>query len=269
MTTEHEIVELGHPLGPGALHMPAHPPFSYELTLSHQREEDEGQYPGSSGATDRICCGLHVGTHIDSLSHVGMEGRLCDGTEVFAAGVQDRENGIAMRSGPGLRPIVAPGILLDFPSYLGCDVLADGHEITVAELEGCAAAAGAEIEPGSVVLLRTGFDLLWDSDPERFLGAAVFPGPGIEVARHLRQRGIVATGSDTASYETYPVGATLAVHVELLVRGGIYIMESLRLQELAARGAASFQFLALPLNLPKATGSPLNPVALLAPGAPA
>lgn len=266
MSTEHEVVELGHPLGPGALHLPAHPGFSYELTLLHEREEDEGQIPGSSAGTDRICSGLHVGTHVDSLSHVGMEGRLCDGTEVFAEGVQDPESGIELRSGSGLRPIVAPGVLLDFPAYLGCEVLEDGHEISVEELEGCAAAAGVEIEPGSVVLVRTGFDLLWDRSPERFLGGGVFPGPGLEAARFLRQRGIVATGSDTASYETYPVGATLSVHVELLVRGGVFIIESLRLQELAARGASRFEFVALPLNLPKATGSPINPVAILRDG---
>lgn len=264
MSTEYEIVELGHPFGPGALRFGSHP-FTYELTLLHQAEWGEGQLPGSSGASDRISLGLHVGTHIDSLSHVGMEGKLCDGTDVFGEQVQDPETGIEMRSGSGLRPIVAPGILLDFPGYLGCEVLEDGHEITVEELTGCAAAAGVEIEPGSVVLIRTGFDLLWDRDPERFVNPP-FPGPGLEAARFLREREVVATGSDTAPYELYPSAAGLSVHVELLVRGGIFIIESLRLDQLASRGAVNFQFIALPLKLPKATGSPLSPVALL-PGA--
>lgn len=257
-----EVVELGHPLGPGALRFGSHP-FTYELTLLHERDSGEGQLPGSSGATDRISSGLHVGTHIDSLSHVGMEGRLCDGTELFDEGVQDPASGIELRSGPGLRPIVAPGILLDLPSYLGCEMLEDGHEISLEELEGCAAAAEVEIEAGSVVLIRTGFDLLYDRDPEHFVNPSGFPGPGLEAAQFLRAREVVATGSDTAPYEVFPSDSTFAVHVELLAKGGIFIIESLRLHELASRGAVSFQFIALPLNLPKATGSPLNPIALL------
>lgn len=264
MTEGSEIVELGHPMGSDALHMPAHSPFSYEMTLLHEEDAAEDHhFPGSSASSDRICTGLHVGTHIDSLAHVALEGKLCDGTEVFADGIQGRDTGVAMDSGPGLRPILAPAILLDFPSYFGCEVLEDGHVITVEQVLGCAEAAGVEIESGSVVLIRTGFDLLWDRDPKRFLNPSVFPGPEIEVARLLREREVVATGSDTPPYEIYPVGTTYSVHVELLVKGGIFIMECLKLSALAQRGVSSFQFIALPLNLPRATGSPISPVAIV------
>lgn len=263
--TAPEVIELGQPLGPEVLHLPSHPPFSYEMTLLHEREPMEpDQAPGSSAGTDRIDVGLHVGTHIDSLSHVAMDGRLCDGTEIFSPGVQSAEGGVRMRSGRGLRPIVAPGILLDLPGYLGCEVLAGDHRIGVEEALGCAEAAGVEIQAGSVVLFRTGFDLLWDSDPGAYLEPP-FPGPEIELAKLLRERGVLATGSDTTTFEALPSEAIMAVHAELLVEGGIFILESLRLQELARRRIHSFEFIALPLNLAFATGSPLNPVAVLRP----
>jgi len=264
LSADFEVIELGQEFGPEIPHMPAHRPFEYELLKQHDHTaEPPTNAPGTSGSSDRIATGLHVGTHIDSLSHVALEGRLCDGTDVYADGVQSSATGVKMRSGPGLRPIIAPGILLDFPRFLGCRVLEDGHEITVEQVLGCAEAAGVEIEPGSVVLFRTGFDLLWDEDPARFIKPSVFPGPEIEVARLLRERGIVATGSDTSPFERYPVGKTLGVHAELLVEGGIFIMECLRLCELAERGVARFQFIALPLRLPTATGSPISPVAVV------
>jgi kynurenine formamidase len=55
----------------------------------------------------------------------------------------------------------------------------------------------------------------------------------------------------------------MAVHAELLVRGGIYIMECLRLQELCKREVGRFHFVALPLRMGHATGSPVNPVAMV------
>jgi kynurenine formamidase len=260
-----EVIELGQPFGPGlGMHQTdEHPPFGYELFNLHSRIPLEpSQAPGSSAGTDSITTGLHVGTHIDSLAHVAADGLLCDGTDVFAPGVQGASTGVKMESGSTLRPIAAPGVLLDFPGYLGREVLEDDHVITVEELLGCAENAEVEIAAGQVVLIRTGFDLLWDQDPERYLSPP-FPGPGIQVARLLREAGVVATGSDTITYEAYPSDAVMDVHIELLVKGGIFIMEVLQLRELAARRTFAFDFVALPLNMPQATGSPINPVALI------
>jgi kynurenine formamidase len=264
VSARREIVELAQPLGPGVLHSAAHAGFSYELFGLHKREPMEAnQVPGSSAAADRICTGLHVGTHVDSLAHIAGEGRLCDGTEVFAEDVQSEATGIKMRSGRTMRPIVAPGILLDMPGYLGCDVLDDDRILSAEELLGCAAAVGVEIEAGAVVLIRTGYDRLWDEDPDRFVEPP-FPGPGSEAARLLNERRVVATGSDTIPYEAYPSPAFMDVHIELLVRGGIFIMECLRLLDLVEREIYSFEFVALPLNLANATGSPISPVAIVA-----
>ena len=52
------------------------------------------------------------------------------------------------------------------------------------------------------------------------------------------------------------------VHTLLLIERGIYIMESLDLEELAAAGAREFLFVALPLRSAGPTGS-IDPVAVV------
>jgi kynurenine formamidase len=51
--------------------------------------------------------------------------------------------------------------------------------------------------------------------------------------------------------------------VHLLVEHGIHIVECLNLEELAKAGVSEFAFVALPLKLEGATGSPVRPIALV------
>ena len=55
---------------------------------------------------------------------------------------------------------------------------------------------------------------------------------------------------------------SMPVHVHLLVESGIHIIECLNLDELASAGVAEFLFVALPLKIRGATGSPVRPVAV-------
>ena len=50
-------------------------------------------------------------------------------------------------------------------------------------------------------------------------------------------------------------------HLILLARRGVYIIENLALEGLAASGHHEFEFVCLPLKLVGATGSPVRPVA--------
>ena len=54
----------------------------------------------------------------------------------------------------------------------------------------------------------------------------------------------------------------MPVHVHLLVESGIHIVECLNLEELAAAKVYEFLFVALPLKIRGATGSPIRPIAL-------
>jgi hypothetical protein len=54
----------------------------------------------------------------------------------------------------------------------------------------------------------------------------------------------------------------LAVHIELLVKRGVTLMEHLQLGELAADGCHEFLFSVGALPVTGAAGSPINPVAI-------
>jgi kynurenine formamidase len=67
-------------------------------------------------------------------------------------------------------------------------------------------------------------------------------------------------------YERFPPHSdvlSLPVHVHLLVDQGIFIMEALDLEALAADRVTEYGFVALPLKLVGATGSPIRPIAIV------
>jgi kynurenine formamidase len=258
-----ELVELGQPLAIGAPRHGPHPPFLYSLTSKHATGHIDvpGQDPSISGASDTFAMGCHTGTHMDSLNHCAIDGCLHDGTNVLAEGVQTDAFGIKMDSGPPTRPLIAPAVLLDFPAMLGIERVENDFAVTPSLIDQCCEWAGVEINAGDIVLLRMGWDTLW-GDPVRFLGMPL-PGPTPAAARHLVEKGVIATGSDTMPYEQAPGDEPLRVHAILLVESGVFIFECLNMVELSARKAYRFLFTVNPLRMTGATGSPVNPVAIV------
>jgi kynurenine formamidase len=53
------------------------------------------------------------------------------------------------------------------------------------------------------------------------------------------------------------------VHTHLLIEQGIYIMESIYLENLARERAYEFLFVALPIKIAGTTGSMIDPVAVV------
>jgi kynurenine formamidase len=244
-----KIYDLAQPYFVGMPHHPSHPPFLYSLVKQH------GEYVGPAGnssAADAIALGTHVGTHIDALCHFSCGGRLYGGLDVSA--LQSYTGGLAGHPIDAVPPIVRRGVLLD---VAGSEPLAEDHTITPDEL---AAAQRAEIRPGDIVLIRTGWARYF-TDPKKFVSEARGPGPAIDGARWLSAQRVFAAGSDTVAFERLP-DPSMPVHVHLLVESGIHIIECLNLDELAAAGVAEFVFVALPLKIRGATGSPVRPIAL-------
>ena len=76
---------------------------------------------------------------------------------------------------------------------------------------------------------------------------------------------IVMVGADTWAVEAVPgedPDGAFEVHELLIQRNGVYILENLDLDELAADGVFEFAFVFAPLRLKGATGSPGNPFAI-------
>ena len=213
-----------------------------------------------------------VGTQFDGLGHIGGEVRYADGSlnRVFYNGFTTGE----MNAGTGLRqlgiehvkPILTRGVLIDLPAYKNTERLEGGYEVTLADVRGALARQGiaeSSIAPGDAVLFRYGWAQLWRT-PAQY-NAAQLPGIGVEVAAWLVERKVTVTGGDTSTNEVSPSrgqGVVIPVHQELMMKNGIFNIENLTFEELAADRAYEFLFVATPIRFKGATGSPLRPLAI-------
>ena len=255
-----KVYDLAQPYFVGMPHFPTHPPFLFGLTKKHGDMVTES---GASSSSDAIALGSHVGTHIDALCHFSYHGMLYGGVE--AKTVQSDAGGVGQHSVDTIAPMVRRGVLLDLAGHLGTEELRVDFTITPEHLDATARAHKVDIQKGDVVLLRTGWARFWN-DPARYITGghgmtAAGPGPEIDGARWLSNRGVFAAGSDTVAFERVPAAA-MPVHVHLLVESGIHIIEALNLEDLARDRVYEFVFVAAPLKIRGGTGSPIRPLAL-------
>lgn len=252
------VYDLERPRYVGAPTYPAHQPgFLYTL---HRRHE-----PGleaRTSASGLIVAAEHSGTHIDALCHQAENLTLFGGCAVDPS-VQTPA-GFTELGAETIPPIVARGVLLDVAAAAGVERLPAGHLIGGSELAAAAERLEREIAPGDVVLVRTGNGTVWD-DPEEYLRG---PGVGADGARWLAECAPVAVGADNVAFDVVGhvdpgIGTSLPCHVVLIVRNGIYIVENLALEQLAADGVREFVFVCLPLKMRGVTGSPVRPLALV------
>lgn len=257
------VVQLSHRLDSGTPRSLAARPFEHVLTDPHAPFAGPSAPVGAStptSASDWIGLGSHVGTHIDSLSHIARGGALHDGTLVNAPGRQTEHGGVRADSGIELKPVVARGVLLDFPGFFGVETIAADTCLAPEDLTACAGWAGVSLQPGDAVLIRTGWDRL-AADPQTYT-APPMPGPELEAARWLAGLPASVVGSDTMPFEAAPGEDPLAVHAALIADHGIQIMEMLDLRELAERRLYEFTLVVAPLRVVGGTGSPVNPLAV-------
>jgi len=258
-----EVIDLGRPMFLGMPQSPNHPEFRISMPRRHG---DVTRADGGSAANDLLVTGTHVGTHVDALGHVSHCGSVHEG---LVADEIQRGGRLTRKGIDEVPPMVTRGVLVDVAGRLGVESLEGGHEITVDELERTVEWSGVRPGPGDVVLVRSGWGRWW-SDAVAYVGqASGVPGVGEAGALWLAALGVRAVGADTIAFECLPAGrghALLPAHRVLLVENGINIIETLALDELAARQCGEFVFVMAPLHLVGATGSPVRPLALV-PGA--
>lgn len=251
------VYDLAVQLAPGMSRHPAHPPYSFVLTKTH------GEFPYPDGLTatsEQITTGGHVGTHVDALGHIACGGEVHGGRSVTDR--QSHAGGLEVGSVEEVPPLIGRGHLIDAEELFGRLPTPD-DAIGPEELERWFSEHQAP-GPGSIVLVRTGWMRFWD-DADRYIGLETgLPGVSIDGARWLSSRGILASGSDTMNYEHKVPGVVcLQVHQHYLVTCGIYIMESMNLEPLAADGVRDFSFFAAALRIRGGTGSPIRPLAMV------
>jgi kynurenine formamidase len=257
----HTVYDLAQSYFAGMPHFPTHPPYLFGLTRKHGDIVLEGNV---SSSADAIAFGGHVGTHIDALCHFSCDGKLHGGIQ--ASSVESDNGGFSELGVDTIEPILRRGVLLDIASEMKVDTLPADFSITPHHMEKALHSAKTSIEPGDVVLLRTGWARFFPTAARYLTGgdgghAVTGPGPELEAARWLSERGVFAAGSDTIAFEKVPT-ASMPVHKHLLVESGIYIIEALNLEDLARNRIFEFVFVAAPLKIRGGTGSPIRALAL-------
>lgn len=253
-------IDLSHPMQKGMPIHPAHPPF--HITLNN-RHGDVLRSCGHSSSNELMVTSTHSSTHIDALCHVSEHGALYGKHD--AAEEQRGTDLFKVHGAETIDPIFRRAVLLDVARIRKVEALEPAYEVTVADLEAAEAASGTSIEAGDVVLVRTGWASFW-SDSPRYLGlnSAGAPGPGVAAGRWLAERKPFSVGSDTSAFEVMNHhNITLEVHMILIAQNGIHIIENLNLEELSREARGAFAFVALPVRISGATGSPIRPLALL------
>ena len=267
------LISLAATRFPGMPLFPGHPPFQV-LNYRSPRGIRTGKLTpwgpmneaGLGFMAEYLMCTSHSGAHIDALAHmtVGEDMHWHGGA---TADENLTDHGPDFGDAAALPPMFTRGVLIDAPTYRGVPHLRAGEPIDAAEMEAICAAQGVEVRPWDVVCIRTGYMSLWP-DAEAMM-ANKTAGPDLSAARWLLERGVVATGTDTETYEVQPApdpgptGNPQPVHTLLLIDNGIYLLESLDLEELARQKVYEFAFIALPLKIRGATASMVDPVAAI------
>ena len=259
--TDYRVFDLGRPLEAATPVAPGHPNFRMALLRRHG---DVTRPDGSASANELISTSGHTGTHIDAFAHFSKDGKIHGGHDAYQA---SRGSRFQVHGAESIAPIVTRGVLLDVAAAEGREALDPGRQITAGNIEATCVQHGVEIGAGDAVLFRTGWPVGRYQDEAAYVGWPTgVPGPDETAARWLAERRVHVAGSDTIAFEWLAAGAghsTLAVHVILLVESGIHIIEVLDLEELARERVYEFLFVASPLKLVGATGSPVRPLALV------
>lgn len=273
MIRQGRLISLATTRFPGMPLFPGHPPFQVLNYRSPRGIRTGALQPwgpineaGLGYMAEYLMCTSHSGAHVDALAHMTVG----EDMHWYGGASADRnltDHGPNFGDAAALPPMFTRGVLIDAPTYRGVPHLAAGEPIDAAEMEEICKAQGVEVRRWDVVCIRTGYMSLWPDAAAMM--ANMTAGPDISAARWLLERGVVATGTDTETYEVQPApdpgptGNPQPVHTLLLIDNGIYLMESLDLEELAREKIYEFAFIALPLKIRGATASMVDPVAAI------
>jgi kynurenine formamidase len=216
---------------------------------------------------DRIGMNIHgnADTHIDALSHVIFDSRLYNDRP---ADVVTDTGAAELSVAAAADGIVARGVLLDVPRSRGVPWLEPGDHVTSDDLASAERNEQIRVGQGDVAFVRVGHHLrrdelgAWNTADAR---AGLHP----TAMAYLAERKIAVLGSD-GNNDTAPSavpGVDFPVHVLAVAALGVHLIDYLDLSALAPLCAElmrwSFLCVIAPLRLARATGSPVNPIAIL------
>ncbi len=257
LITTGKTYALGMVTGRGS---PAYPPREYDVTIL-QLSDGSGTPLGENHATgndDIVRTYVGIGSQIDGLGHMGIDHHYYNGVHVREFVKTD---GLTQFGTEKLPPIATRGILLDMTRLMNENPVADGTPFNKKEIEQALAMADLTLEKGDIVLFHTGKMVATEGKPFSPLS----PGLGVEGAQYLADQGVVAVGADSWALEVVPFEKETRpfdVHLTLLAKNGVYILENMVTHELAKDGVTEFFF---SVGVPRMEGTVqaiINPVAI-------
>ena len=243
-------------------------PDNNKPALHHMVDLGDIEAPEPSAHKDFIGLDYHgkATSHLDAVCHIGYRGQIYGGVSSRDAFTSAGSNWAAVTTmSAGL---VLCGVLVDMPAVLGVPWLPPGTALRAGDIERAEDRLGFRIGAADAVLLRSGHGARkaamgpWNAD-----GASA--GLHVDAMPLLADRGIALLGGDGDSdVRPSPVaGVHSPIHALALTALGIPLLDNLALEELAAACAATgrYEFLLVvaPLVIPRGTGSPVNPLAVL------
>jgi kynurenine formamidase len=238
------------------------------------------------------------GTQMDTLGHFAVLPQPWDGKSEFPASSATYYGGYKqsdVKPTPDsplqklgiekVPPIVTTAVLLDAKTHLGGgSAMQPGALVTAADIEAMLKAQGLSsrgLLPGDVLYIYTGWGDNWkDPDTEK---SYYTKGPGLsyDAAKYIEQKSVVLLALDNPFTDPVadgflqgkapppagtPAGLPFAIHHHNLTQSGIYQIQNANLGALANDKVWLSCTMILPLRAQGASGSPVRPVSIGAPG---
>jgi kynurenine formamidase len=265
------IFDLGVRVDNQSFKWPGHSPtqiMSYRSPHGAKLTKEMG-----TGTTGWHSCALYisdnVGTQIDGLGHI-----TTGNDDHWYNGFREREYGgdfgIAKADADSIPPIIGRAVLIDVAGWKGVDALPANFAIGSKELQGALAAQSMDVQPGDIVMIRTGTLRYWGDTGADHAKIEQHDSAGLtlEGAKWLvEQKGAVFIGADTSGVEVGKDPAlpnvAIPVHVYLLIEQGVHIGEFHYLEDLARSKVYRFTYVAMTNRL-KGTvaGTAMRPIAI-------
>ena len=200
-----------------------------------------------------------IGTQFDAFAHQMWGDSFYNCFKLGEIGTRSGFKKLGVENVGGL---MTRGVLIDIAGLKGVDLLPNSYIITPQDIEQALAKASVKIERGDAVVIRTGWSKLMGKENQRY--GSTPPGIGVVAAEWLAAREPMLIAADNCCVEVRPSepGTSLPVHAMMLIQHGIYLIENLELDALAAARVYEFAFIVQPLKLKGATGSAVAPIAV-------
>ena len=231
--------------------------------------DDAPAFPGGLHyADDKINAFLQGSTQYDALGHVWYGGQIWNG--------YDARTTIGGLQKASIQPIAERGVvgravLLDMARFRGKDTLETAETYTHEDLLACAEKQGVELRKRDIIIIRTNYISLFFKLGDKFYEG--FCEPGLvyspELVQWFADMEIPNLVTDTIANEVTMDpnnGVALVLHSALMRNLGVTLTEIADLEKLAADcaddGRYAFLYVAAPLKVAKAAGTPVNPVVI-------